>query len=549
MNEPTAPDLDLRAFLHVLRRRMWVVFLVPVLTVAAAVGAAMAKTPQYRSSAEILLVRTQAETIFNPLQSSADPNRLLANQIRVIQSEDVSGLATKRLGFDAEVKATASQTEDVITLRAVDVDPKRAAAIVNAYARAYLEYRRSSGASENATAQAELRRQIGAAQGRLDALDAEVNARPLTQRELARAGQAEERQAVAGQLSESRSQLSRLEAAANVERGGAQLLAPASVPRHPFEPNPRRSGALGLAVGLMLGVGMALLFDYLDNRIRTTDDLQGVAGGLPVVGIIPNLSGWRNRKAAHVVSLEEPSSALSEAYRSLRTSIQFLGLDRSLRTLQVTSAASAEGKTTTLVNLAVALARAGQRVVVADCDLRRPRVHEFFDLEPSAGFTSVLVGDVALSKALQRVPAVDGLRVLPAGPVPPNPSELLSGPRTTEVLAILQADADVVLIDSPPVLPVSDAAALSRQVDGTLFVATANATRKKQLARALEQLRQVEAVVIGVVLNRTSGKWSGYEDYGYGYRPYVPDTPKHKRKPTRSEVNKAEPKETAKPVG
>lgn len=358
----------------------------------------------------------------------------------------------------------------------------------------------------------------------------------------AREAQAGSRQPLLAQLAAQRTQLTQLEGAANVERGGAQLLDPGKVPGSPFEPNLRRSGLLGLAIGLMLGFGMALLLDYLDNRVRTKENLEGASGDLPVVGLIPTLPGWRDTKVTRVASIEEPTSGTAEAYRTLRTSIQFLGLDQSLRTLQVTSPASREGKTTTLVNLAVALARAGRRVVVVDCDLRRPRVHQFFGLNSDVGFTSVLLGDVPLSGALQDVPNVEGLRILASGPVPANPSELLAGERTIEILTALQADADVVLIDSPPVLPVSDATVLATRVDGTLMVATANLTRRRQLARALELLRQVEAVVVGTVLNRAGSGWGGYSRYGsYGqqYRPYVQDKPKQngaKQSPEAEEV-------------
>ncbi|MGI8685217.1 MAG: polysaccharide biosynthesis tyrosine autokinase, partial [Acidimicrobiales bacterium] len=353
-------------------------------------------------------------------------------------------------------------------------------------------------------------------------------------KEQLRVTQADERQTLTAQLVDQRSQLSKLEAAANVERGGAQLLSPAKVPGRAFEPNIKRSGALGFAVGILLGLGLALLLDYLDNRVRGEEDLERISGHLPMVGLIPTLSGWRNRKAPHIATIEEPASSVAEAYRALRTSIQFLGLDRSLRTLQITSPVSGEGKTTTLVNLAVALARAGQRVVVVDCDLRRPRIHEFFGLDPEVGFTSVLVGDASLSSALQRVPDVSNLLVLTAGPIPPNPSELLSGRRTIEILSTLQADADVVLIDSPPVLPVSDAAALSTRVDGTLVVVNANTTTRKQLVRTLDLLRQVEAVVVGMVLNRAGGKRWGYDAYGYrygyGYSSAAKDGPAHRSK-------------------
>ena len=529
MNDSRPSELDLRAFLRILRRRIWVVVLVPVVVAGASLGVANAKTPRYRSSAEILIGRTQAETIFNPLAATfTDPARLLANQIRVLRSDDVTKRAREKLGFAADIKARASGTEDVITLTAVDVDARRAAEIVNAYADAYLEYRRASGESENRLAQVELRRQVDTAQARIDVLDQELNRAPAARKDQLRVTQADERQTLLAQLVDQRAQLSQLEAAANVERGGAQLLSPAKAATSPFDPNVKRSGVLGLAVGLMLGVGLTLLLDYLDNRVRGEEDLGHVSGNLPVVGLVPTLSGWRNRKVTHVVTIEDPSSSVAEAYRALRTSIQFLSLDRSLRTLQITSPVSGEGKTTTVVNLAVALARAGQRVVLVDCDLRRPRIHEFLGLDPAVGFTSVLVGDASLSTALQAVPDVEGLLVLPAGPVPPNPSELLSGRRTIEILGILQADADVVLIDSPPVLPVSDAAALSTRVDGTLVVVNANSTTRKQLVRSLELLRQVEAVVVGTVLNRAGRRWSydayGYR-YGYGYqsRSSTPD--------------------------
>lgn len=529
MSESQPSELDLRAFLRILRRRLWVLILVPVIVTGASLAATSVKTPKYRSSAELLIGRTQAETIFNPLGANfTDPSRLLANQIRVLRSDEVTRRASDKLGFAAEIGAKASSTEDVITLSAVDVDAERAADIVNAYAGAYLDYRRSSGESENQTAQAELRRQIGAADARIDLLDQELTRAVAARREQVRLSQSDERQTLLAQLVDQRSQLSQLEAAANVERGGAQLLSPAKVPGVAFDPNIKRSGVLALVLGMMLGVALTLLLDYLDNRVRGEEDLRRVSGNLAVVGLVPTLPGWRNRKATHVISVEEPTSSVAEAYRALRTSIQFLGLDRALRTLQITSPVSGEGKTTTVVNLAVALARAGQRVVLVDCDLRRPRVHQFLGLDPAIGFTSVLLGDATLSDALQVVPDIDGLRVLPAGPVPPNPSELLSGRRTIEILATLQADADVVLIDSPPVLPVSDATALSTRVDGTLMVVNANSTTRKQLVRSLELLRQVEAVVVGIVLNRASSKRWGYDAYGYrygyGYRQDAPAT-------------------------
>jgi capsular exopolysaccharide synthesis family protein len=280
---------------------------------------------------------------------------------------------------------------------------------------------------------------------------------------------------------------------------------------------------LGLLVGLILGVALAFLVDQVDDSIRNKDDLERLAGGLPVIGVIPKVPGWKNRAEPLLVSQSEPSSPAAEAYRTLRTSIQFFGVDRKMRTILVTSATAGDGKSTTISNLAVVLARAGQRVAVVSCDLRRPRLHEFFGLSNTVGFTSVLVGSAPLATALQSVAGDDRLRVIPSGPLPPNPSELLSSRRTAEIVTALEGQCDAVLIDCPPVLPVTDAAVLSARVDGVLVVATAGSTTGKEIARAVELLRQVDAPIVGVVLNGAPGD----EAYGYKYEHYgqEPETP------------------------
>jgi capsular exopolysaccharide synthesis family protein len=209
-----------------------------------------------------------------------------------------------------------------------------------------------------------------------------------------------------------------------------------------------------------------------------------------------------------------------------------MGLDRPMRTIQITSSNASEGKTTTLTNLGVVLARAGQRVILVCCDLRRPRLNTFFGLPNTVGFTSVLLGDTPLSAAMQQVPGEQRLLLLSSGPLPPNPSELLSSKRTTELLAALQANCDVVLIDSPPVLPVTDAAVLAGRVDATLLVATARTTTLRELTRAAEILRQVDAPLIGTVLNGITDE-EGY-GYSYSYEYY--------------RRNEPDPRETARPA-
>jgi len=193
-----------------------------------------------------------------------------------------------------------------------------------------------------------------------------------------------------------------------------------------------------------------------------------------------------------------------------------LALDTPVVTIEVTSPSPREGKTTTVANLGVAIARAGQRVVVVGADLRCPSVHEFFGLDGSLGLTSVILGKTPLSAVLQPVAGQNRLSVLPSGPLPPNPAEILSSWRFAEVLTSLHQNADVVLIDAPPVLPVADALVLSGRVDATLLVTLAGVTARQEVSHAMELLTQVGAPVVGTVLNGVAE--SGEHGYGYDYQ-------------------------------
>jgi capsular exopolysaccharide synthesis family protein len=201
---------------------------------------------------------------------------------------------------------------------------------------------------------------------------------------------------------------------------------------------------------------------------------------------------------ARLVVASQPSSPAAEAYRQLRTNILFSSLDRPLRTLLVTSTTPEEGKSTTLANLAVTLAQAGSSVILADCDLRRPSLHTLFGASQAPGLTNVLLagGDFPLIET-----GIEGLQLLPAGPLPPNPAELVGSKRMTETMAQLRERADYVLFDSPPVIAVTDAAILATKVDAVLLVVRAGATKRDLAQRAKAQLEQVKAPLIGVVLN------------------------------------------------
>jgi capsular exopolysaccharide synthesis family protein len=292
----------------------------------------------------------------------------------------------------------------------------------------------------------------------------------------------------------------------------------ARVPTSPTSPKPLRNALIGLVVGLILVILLALLINHLDDGIKSRQDVYEASGHLPIVGMVPAVSGWRG-SGDHLALEEDSSSPVSEAYRTLRTAVRFLTLDTDQSVLAVTSAKPQEGKSTAVANLAQSFARAGSRVVVVSCDLRRPSLHKFYHRSNAVGLSSALLGDTGLQNCIQTTEE-PRLKLLSSGPAPPNPSEVLSSRRTHAILRSLGQQADVVLIYCPPVLPVTDALLISALVDGVLVVASARSTSKGDLRRAYELLNQVNAPVLGTILNRIPASTASTYGYEYGYYSY-----------------------------
>lgn len=220
-----------------------------------------------------------------------------------------------------------------------------------------------------------------------------------------------------------------------------------------------------------------------------------------------------NHRSDSLVTLTSPRSPVSEAYRTLRTNLEFSSLDEPLRTMVVTSPGPEEGKSTTLANLAVTLAHAEKRVILVDCDLRRPSQHEIFGLSNGVGLTTMVVDEEAMRDPPLLETSVEGLQLLPSGPLPPNPSELVGSRRMAEIISALSERADIVLFDAPPVIAVTDAAVLASRVDGVLLVIKAGATKRDHAKRAKALLDKVNAHVVGAVLNNVKMDTSYYSYY------------------------------------
>ena len=524
MADQAAAELELRDYLRVLNRRKWTVAFATVVVLSAALATTLLKDPVYQGTAEVLLQPRSTESLFDPNTGGrSDPTRAVQTEIQVLKSQPVRAEVRRRIGRDASITAGAVGQTDVIRIKARDVEPARAAAIANAFANSYIDFRRKQAVDDLLAAGQELQSKVDSLQTQINELTHQIDSTDPKARGEVEARVRPQVSSLMSQQALFKQKLDQLQVDAALKTGGVQLVTPASAPTDPVEPKPVRTGAVALVLGLMLGVGLAFLFDYLDESIKGKEDMERAAAGIPVLGFIPAVASWKDREETRLVSMTDASSPASEAYRSLRTSVQFLGLDRPLKAVVMTSAGAGEGKTTTLANLAVALARAGQHVIVVCCDLRRPRIHEFFGLSNATGFTSVMLGEVPLSVALQPVRGSAKLRLLASGPLPPNPSELLASERAVELFDSLRKQSDIVLIDAPPVLPVTDATVLSNRVDATLLVATANVTTRKALARAVEVLSHVEAPLVGTVLNGVDAEGGYGYGYGYGYYQQEPD--------------------------
>lgn len=287
----------------------------------------------------------------------------------------------------------------------------------------------------------------------------------------------------------------------------------ASIPSEPIVPRTARNIGVGLALGLLLGIAIAVVRDSLDNTVKSKETVEELTGS-GLVGSIP-LDKERRRQAA--IPFDVDNSPIAESFRKLRTNLQFLAIDNPPRVIVVTSSLPGEGKSTTAINTALALAEAEHNVVLVDGDMRRPTLHKYLDLLGQVGFSTVLSGRASLDEALQKT-RFPGLTVLTSGAIPPNPSELLGSMTAKKLLNELRTRFDYVVLDSTPLLAVTDAAILAAGADGVLLITRYGHTKREQLVHAVSSLSSVGAHLLGAVLTIVPTRGSSSYSYQYAYR-------------------------------
>jgi non-specific protein-tyrosine kinase len=516
--------LELRHQIAVLRSWSWL--LIASLLIAAGAAYLVSSSLPKVYEGKVTLIVGQSTQAANP-----DLNQLLASQ-RLSQTyanlaktgpllEQViakNGLGISPDEFKKRIVADAPRDSTLVNLTVQDGDPARAAALANSLA-AEMIAASPAIAGRNSQVQQFIDADLAANQAQIQETQAEIQR--LTNLPFRSVSDEQQLQALQGRIVTLRQTYATMLGFSS--NSGANLLTvvdPASPPIEPASPRVLLNTLIAALVGLLLAIGLAFLFDYLDDSLKSTDQVEAVAG-LPTLGTITKMRGAKGRSEIYrLATLLYPRSPVSEAYRSLRTNVEFSAVDAPVRTLVVTSAIPGEGKTTTAANLAVVFAQAGRRTILLDADFRKPGIHRIFDLPNAHGLSDLLRSDATSLDDVAQPTEQENLRVIATGPLPPNPAELLGSQRMRTVLDRLAESADLVIIDSPPLQAVTDAAILASITDGTLYVVDAGRTRRGAVRNGREALAKAEARVLGVVLNRMSEKSSGgyyYYDYSEPY--------------------------------
>lgn len=296
-----------------------------------------------------------------------------------------------------------------------------------------------------------------------------------------------------------------------------QVIDEAQIPKSPIKPKPMLNIAIAGVLGIMGGVFLAFLLEFLDNTIKTSEDIEKHLG-LSVLGTIPIFEKEKDK----MITVYEPKSPIAESFRTLRTNIQFANIDKEIKVILVTSAAPGEGKSTVMSNLGNIMTQSDKKTLLMDCDFRKPTLHRRLNLSNIEGLTNVLMADKPLSEVVQVSEEIENLSILTSGPVPPNPAELLGSERMKKFLEVIRNEYDMIIIDTPPVGLVTDAAVLSTRVDGVLLTVAAEQTDIESIKRGKKSLKRVNANILGVVLNKVPLNSRTY--YKYGYYHYSDET-------------------------
>jgi non-specific protein-tyrosine kinase len=522
-------EIDIREYLEPLRKWWWLIVLSTVVAGTSSYLATRQTVPVYSSAATLMI----GNPIENPNPSSNEfflTEQLAKAYVDIAKRASVRNATMEALGLTwlPQIFVRHIKNTNFIEIIVTDADPERARAVTAEVSR-QLILRSPVAQEEDRERQEFVSEQLDGYEAAIKEARAQIDAKRNEIGELVSAREVADLQAEIVTLQSSLRALQTNYAALlpSSQRGATntiQEIEPAILPRRPIDQSNEMTILLSAGIGFVLAASAAYVMEYLDDTIDSPGLISRLTG-------LPTLAGISKTGSndTELIAISKPRAPISEAYRVLRTAIQFASVSGPTRIILVSSAVPGEGKSFTSANLAVVLAQAGNNVLLVDTDLRRPSQHQFFDLPNRRGLTSLLLEFSRTSEESEiqdlmnetiQATRVGGLQILSCGPIPPNPSELLGSAKMKQLLSVLTAQFDVVVLDSSPVLSVTDAVVLSALADSTLLVIRADVSKKDLVKQAVERLREVDAHLIGCVLNALSPKSGGYGSYYYYREPY-----------------------------
>ena len=535
--------MELRQYGQLARKWLWLVILCAVVAGGVAYIVSKKSTPIYQASTKLLINQAASASQLSPGYQDILTSQQLARTYANLLADGpvVEGMA-QRLGLPTDqrsiarlqsgITVTPIRDTQLLEVKVEGADPTLIAQMANTLPEVFIDRNQQLQMGRVGGLKTSLEKEIASVQDDI----------ARAQSSLAGNSDDAQRQRLETSLAQYRTTLSSLATNYNQIRiaeaqatNNVVIAKPAVVPLNPVRPRTMTNVLLALIVGGMLAVGAAFLVEYLDDTVKSPDDVTRVTG-LSTLGAIARLKDAAGTQR-QLIAWVQTKAPETEAYRTLRTNIQFSSVDKPIRTMLVTSSGPGEGKSTTAANLAVVMAQTGQKVILVDTDLRRPVIHKTFGVPNNVGITTALLAgqDIDLAAYVQPT-EIENLTVLTSGPIPPNPSELLGSHRMAHVIEQLSQVADLVIFDTPPVLVVTDASVLGRQVDGVLLVADAGGTREQALVQTVGELRKTGVNILGIALNRLDRRSRGYYYYYYYY--YYTDEGGNRRRRSDSETGR-----------
>lgn len=514
--------MELRQYVYLVWHWAWLIILGALVAGGGAFYFSQAQSPIYRSSATLLVIEGNdgIDTAYNSLLTS---EQLAQSYVERLKNYEVLDQAITNLNLSLAPEDLAKMIQvqlvnntQLIILSVEHTNPRVARDLANEIPTIFAERNSAQQLARYASLKQGLEEELSTLTAELTAAESAV--------------QAEISKMVPNQTAVDRQNdnVLRLRETyarlmANYEdvriaevRGLNNLIIDESArePQQPIRPRVLTNTILAAVVGAMMALGVIFLVEYMDDTLKDPKDIE-LGTGLTILGSLEKVKVAKPVDA--LVVAMEPRSPAAEAYRQIRTNIQFVSVDRDVRTLLITSANAGEGKTTVSINLATALAQSGKRVLLVDTDMRRPMLHKMLEVDGSKGLCNLIIRGREDAQYIKGT-LISNLYVLTAGRLPPNPAELLGSERMKEVLTWLQGQADYIIFDSPPVLAVTDAVVLSRLVDATIFVASAGYTRYPAFSMAVAQIQALNSPIAGVILNKVNANGRFGYAYNYYYR-------------------------------